>query len=133
MTLCLGMGCGGLDGGEYGSFRFRRLDCFDWSGSLLRPGFELLDKGGYEAGAGFGFGDLGGRGEGAEGGMDGDLFHGLFAWNCFPGGRGGAGEVKARDLEAVEEESGAAGVDVVAGDAAEDFADGALDGAAVLG
>ena len=34
------------------------------------------------------------------------------------------GEVEAGDLEAVEQESGAAGIDVVGGDALEDFADG---------
>ena len=44
-----------------------------------------------------------------------------------------AGQVGAGDLEAVEEEAGAAGVDLVAGDAAEDFADGELDGGAVFG
>ena len=38
------------------------------------------------------------------------------------------GEVEAGDLEAVEEEAGAAGVDVVGGDALEDLADGVLDG-----
>jgi hypothetical protein len=42
------------------------------------------------------------------------------------------GEVEAGDLEAVEEEAGAAGVDVVGGDALEDFADGGLDGGAVF-
>jgi hypothetical protein len=36
----------------------------------------------------------------------------------------GFGEVEAGDLEAVEEEAGAAGVDVVGRDAAENFADG---------
>ena len=36
-------------------------------------------------------------------------------------------------METVEEEAGAAGVDLVAGDAAEDFADGELDGGAVFG
>ena len=36
-------------------------------------------------------------------------------------------------MEAVEEEAGAAGVDLVAGDAAEDLADGELDGGAVFG
>jgi hypothetical protein len=46
---------------------------------------------------------------------------------------GGFGEVEAGDLEAVEEEAGAAGVDVVGGDAAEDFADGLLNGGAVFG
>jgi len=45
---------------------------------------------------------------------------------------GGFGEVEAGDLEAVEEEAGAAGVDVVRGDALEDFADGGLDGGAVF-
>jgi len=46
---------------------------------------------------------------------------------------GGFGEVEAGDLESVEEEAGAAGVDVVGGDALEDFADGGLDGGAVFG
>jgi hypothetical protein len=46
---------------------------------------------------------------------------------------GGFGEVEAGDLEAVEEQAGAAGIDVVGGDAAEDFADGLLDGGAVFG
>jgi hypothetical protein len=44
----------------------------------------------------------------------------------------GFGEVEARDLEAVEEQAGAAGVDVVGGDAAEDFSDGMLDGGTVF-
>jgi hypothetical protein len=48
------------------------------------------------------------------------------------GGRG-LGQVEAGDLEAVEEQAGAAGVDVVGGNALEDFADGVLDGGAVLG
>ena len=46
---------------------------------------------------------------------------------------GGFGEVEAGDLEAVEEEAGAAGVDVVGGDALKDFADGGLDCRAVFG
>jgi hypothetical protein len=41
-------------------------------------------------------------------------------------------EVEAGDLEAVEEEAGAPGVDVVGGDALEDLADGGLDGGAVF-
>ncbi len=53
-------------------------------------------------------------------------FFGLF------GGFRGFGEVEAGDLEAVEEESGAAGVEIVGGDAGEDLADGVLDGAAVF-
>ena len=36
----------------------------------------------------------------------------------------GFGEIEAGDLEAVEEQAGAAGVDVVGGDAAKNFADG---------
>jgi hypothetical protein len=42
-------------------------------------------------------------------------------------------EVGAGDLESVEEEAGAAGVDVAGGEALEDEADGELDGGAVLG
>jgi hypothetical protein len=44
----------------------------------------------------------------------------------------GLGKVKAGDLEAVEQETSASGVDVVGGDAAEDLPDGVLDGGAVL-
>jgi hypothetical protein len=43
------------------------------------------------------------------------------------------GEVEAGDLEAVEEETGAAGIDFIGGDALKDFADGGLDGGAVFG
>ncbi len=46
---------------------------------------------------------------------------------------GGFGEVEAGDLEAVEEEAGAAGVDVVGCDALKDFADGGLDCGTVFG
>jgi hypothetical protein len=42
------------------------------------------------------------------------------------------GEVEAGDLEAIEEEAGAAGVDVVGGDTLEDLSDGVLDGGSVL-
>jgi hypothetical protein len=45
----------------------------------------------------------------------------------------GFGEVEAGDLEAVEEQAGAAGVDVVGGYALQNFADGVLDGGAVFG
>jgi hypothetical protein len=77
-----------------------------------------------------GLGDVGARGEDAEGGVDGDLFYRL----GFGSGEDlWFGEVEAGDLEAVEEEACAAGIDVVGGDALEDFADGCLDGGAVFG
>ena len=43
------------------------------------------------------------------------------------------GEIRACDLQAVEQQTGAAGVDFVGGDAAQDLADGVLDGATVFG
>ena len=46
---------------------------------------------------------------------------------------GGLGKVEAGDLEAVEEQAGASGIDVVGGDAAENFADGLLDSGTVFG
>ena len=83
--------------------------------------------------------DFGARSDGAEFGVDGDFFYDLVcgfvgfviavAVAC-----GGLlfGEVEAGDLEAVEEETGAAGVDVVGGDALEDLADGVLNGRTVF-
>ena len=75
----------------------------------------------------FGPADFGWRGEGAQFGVSGDLFD---CFDRFGFGFGGLrlGEVEAGDLEAVEEEPGTAGVDVVGGDALEDLADGVLDG-----
>ena len=64
--------------------------------------------------------------------MGGDLFDDFDGFG--PGvvvGRG-FGEVEAGDLESVEEEAGAAGVDVVGGDALKDLADGVLDGGTVF-
>jgi hypothetical protein len=73
--------------------------------------------------------ELGGWGEEAVVGVDGDLGDDFF---------GVAGfrlpisfQVEAGDLEAVEEQAGAARVDLVGGDAAEHFADGELDAAAL--
>ena len=66
------------------------------------------------------------------GGVGADLFDDLSGGGGFAG-LGGAWEVEAGDLEAVEEESGGAQVDGVGRDAAEDLADGLLDGGAVFG
>ena len=45
--------------------------------------------------------------------------------------RVGFGEIAAGNLEAVEEQAGAAGVELIGGDAAENFADGELDAEAI--
>jgi hypothetical protein len=74
--------------------------------------------------------------EGAEVGVSGDLFDDLEFVRlllALVAVRLGFGEVEAGDLEAVEEEAGSAGIDLVAGDALEDLADGELDGGLVLG
>ena len=85
------------------------------------------------------------------GGVVGDVFYGLVHGLGCDGGfvaggpriaaAGGLGvrffgffgEDGAGDLEAVEEEAGAAGVDGVGGDALEDLADGLEDGGAIIG
>ena len=73
--------------------------------------------------------ELGFGGDGAVEGVGDDLVYGL--WRGFGGG--GFGQVERGDLEAVEEQAGAFGVEVVGGDAAQDLADGDLDGGAVFG
>jgi hypothetical protein len=117
--------------------------CFSVSVQVLE---ELSDYGEFL----FFFDDFGAGRESAEFGVDDELFYqrglgGVFfvaagfavAIAAVAGGGGagwgGAGQVDAGDLEAVEEEAGAFGVDFVGGDAAEDLADGGLDGGAVLG
>ena len=80
--------------------------------------FERLFAGG---GVVFGFG-----GEGAVGFVVGEVGDG------FLGLGDGFWEVGGGYLEAVEEEAGAAGVEVVGGDAVEDFGEGELDGGAVF-
>ena len=50
---------------------------------------------------------------------------GLLGWLRF-------GHVEAGNLKAVQKETGAAGIDVIGGDALKDFTDGELDGAAVF-
>jgi hypothetical protein len=77
-------------------------------------GFVEVDDGGY------------GSVDGVEDNL-GDL-GGAFGFGGFFGAR----EVGAGDLEAVEEQSGAFGVEVVGGEATEDFGDGELDGGAVF-
>ncbi|HEY1993398.1 MAG TPA: hypothetical protein VGG81_03260 [Edaphobacter sp.] len=64
--------------------------------------------------------------------MNRDLFYGVGDGAFRTGFALRFGEVEAGDLEAVEEKAGAARVDVVFGDALEDFADGGLDGGAVF-
>ena len=61
-----------------------------------------------------------------------DVFDGLGLGVVFAAGLG-FGEVEAGGLESVEEQAGAAGVEVVGGDALEDEADAGLDGGAVFG
>jgi hypothetical protein len=79
------------------------------------------------------FVDVGFGGQDSQFGVGGDLFYGfglfglaaLFCGLWF-------GEVEAGDLEAVEEEAGTPRVDVVGGDAAENFDDGGLKAGAVV-
>ncbi len=65
--------------------------------------------------------------------MGGDLFDDFGGFGSGVAVGRGFGEVEARDLEAVEEQAGAAGVDVVGGDAAENFADGKLNAGTIVG
>jgi hypothetical protein len=122
----------GLNGGEDGGFCGLGL-----AGGLL-GGFgvgpvEPVDEGADGGDGSGGFGDFSTGCEGAEKGVGDDIFDGggwefgVFFLGC------GAWEVAACDLETVEEEAGAFGVDLVAGDAAEDLAEGELDGGAVFG
>ena len=63
--------------------------------------------------------------------MDFQLFDG-WGGEGFLGDFGLLGEGDGGDLEAVEQEAGAAGVELVEGDAGEDLGDGALDAGAVF-
>ena len=133
----LARGGGGLEVGEDGGFEV-------WVGMILRgiesqvfheaPDDSFFRNKGFALGAGC---------EDAVGGVEDDVFDGLRDLVGVVGvvgvagvvGRAGRvfGQVGACDLEAVEEESGAARVELVGGDAAEDLADGGLDGGAVFG
>jgi hypothetical protein len=105
----------GLDGGEGGGERMARFP-------LVGHFEETLDGAfGFD-----GFVVLGGWGEGAVDGVVDELGDGLLGVLFGVG----FGEIEAGDLEAVEEEAGAAGIDLVGGDAAEDFADGELEAGA---
>ena len=105
--------CRGLDVGQYGGPR--RFPVLEFGR------FKFSQERAYDAEAFLFPGDLGAWGEDAEGGVGGDLLYSLFSrLGGLALGRLGFGEVEAGDLEAVEEQAGAAGVDVVGGDAAED-------------
>ena len=124
------MGGAGLEVGQGG---LRRVYFF----FLLVPG-PPLEEDVFEGFVGGVFLELGFGGEEAEGGVEDNLLDmrlGLGLDLLLVGGRGGDGfgEALEGDLETVEEESGAAGVELVLGDAGEDFADRELDGGAVLG
>ena len=105
------------------------LDIWDggWLlGSSLGPFFE------HELGGAFWFlvgGEFGDWSQRAVGWVLGDFFDGGLGF----GFGVGFGEVLAGDLEAVEQEAGSFGVEIVGGQALEDFADGVLDGGAVFG
>ena len=98
-------------------------------GGQLGVSFPLLEEDLFEAFFAGGLLELGLGGDGAVDGVEGDLVNGFNGLGVLER----LGEVAGGDLEGVEEESGAARVDPVEGDAAHDFADGGLDGAAVLG
>ena len=68
---------------------------------------------------------------GARGAVDGIMGELVDGFGLGVGG--GFGKVRGGDLQAVEEEAGAFGVKGVGGEAAEDLADGELDGGAVVG
>jgi hypothetical protein len=110
-----------VDGGGIGVVRSFGLGVF---------GVQFFEEelGGTLGLVGTGLDEFSGWGEEAVHGVMGDLGDDLSGW------LGGMrfGQVEARDLEAVEEKAGAARVDFVGGDAAQDFADGVLDGGAVL-
>jgi hypothetical protein len=103
------------------------LGCAGFFGKFLIGHSEEL---GDDAGAVFLDFDFGR--EGAVDRIEGDLFD----WTGFDGSAAAGQdfrEVEAGDLEAVEKQAGTTWVDVVRGDAADHFADGLLDGAAVFG
>jgi hypothetical protein len=97
-----------------------------WSSRGWELRHDFFDQVGDAALALGGFTGFSGRGQGSQLGVSGGFLDG------FGLGGLGFGEVEAGDLEAVEEKAGAAGVDVVGGDALENQADGVLDGGPVF-
>jgi hypothetical protein len=75
-----------------------------------------------------GKGDLGPGCKGSEAGIGDDYFDRLGVACGFRVAR----QIEAGDLQAIEEKACTFGIDLVAGDTAEDLADGALDGATVF-
>jgi hypothetical protein len=103
-------------------------------GGTLAVVDELLDEGfvGFVRGVDFGDGSDGG--EGAEFGIEFEVFDDGVDFGGFGVGfgSGGAPEVEGGEVEAVEEEAGAFGVEGVGGDAGEDVGDGVLDDVGVF-
>ena len=97
-------------------------------GGAFEEGEKLGDEGGGGV-WGDGRRELGGEGDGAQVRVSDGVLDGVGLGIRGPGAR----EVDGGDLEAVEEEPRAAGVELVGGEAIEDLADGDLDGAAILG
>jgi hypothetical protein len=122
----------GLKGGEGSGLRLVLLSLLVVP-SLLVVFYQLVYQERDGAFALGGFADFGGRGEGSEFGVSGDLFDDFDGVGSAVTVGRGFGEVEAGDLEAVEKEAGAAGVNVVGGDALEDLADGELDGRSIFG
>ena len=122
-----GKGCGGLNVGD---------DCGRRRGDVawrrLFPE-RLQEEAGKANIAGFGIDVVGDGRERAESGMLDNLFDEFSGWLGVAGGLNGAREIHGGDLEAVEEESGSARVEVVGRNAAEDLADGELDCGSVFG
>ena len=111
---------GGGASGRFGGGVFRALGA-----GCVFEGAELFEEVGQNAAGGGGLCEFGGWGEDAEGGVFGELFDGVEE------GGGVAREIEAGDLETVEKQAGAAGVEVVGGDAFEDEGEGELDAGAV--
>ncbi len=97
---------------------------------------ELGEEAAGEAEPFGGFGHFGLRSQPAEGRVLDDLFDygfgGFFPVVTGVGG-GGAREVGGCDGEAVEKQAGAAGIDLIGGDAAEGVEEGELEGGAIVG